>query len=156
MQRHCFYCSRLSNFPFSGRKQCAELIGLKRCFFSNVSDKDTGVKTQHIYCCAYFDLKRRLYKMWECTCASFAAPSHGLKHHIRVLILLSEDQPFSFFLHWGLWTFLLLLLTLQTKGRQSSRLGWLKYSPCKSIAQTEVPHTRLCCARISASHNQTE
>lgn len=49
---------------------------------------------------------------------------------------LIRGSSFLFLLHWGLWTFLLLLLTLQTEGKQSGRLGWLKYSPCKSKAQT--------------------
>lgn len=49
---------------------------------------------------------------------------------------LIRESSFLFLLHWILWTFLLLLLTLQTEGKQSSRLGWLKYSHCKCIAQT--------------------
>lgn len=49
---------------------------------------------------------------------------------------LIRGSSFLFLPHWGLRTFLLLLLTLQMEGKQCSRLGWLKYSPCKSIAQT--------------------
>lgn len=79
-----------------------------------------------------------------CPFAQLKTPHKGANPLIR-------GSTFLFFLHWGLWTFLLLLLTLQTKGKQSSRLGWFKYRRCKSIAQTEVLHTRLCCVSILAS-----
>lgn len=61
---------------------------------------------------------------------------------------LIRGSGFLFLLDWILWTFLLLLLTLQTEGKQSSRLSWLKYSPCKSIAQTGRRCTWLSCVSI--------
>lgn len=56
----------MSNFPLTEFLKTRPL-NLKAVFApsvscSNVSDKDTGVTIQNIYCCSYFDLKRDLFK----------------------------------------------------------------------------------------------
>lgn len=114
---------------------------------SLVRDKDTGVTIHNFYYCTYFDIKRHLFKAQHAPVHP-SVPLTQLKTQHKGANPLIRGSGFLFLLDWILWTFLLLLLTLQTEGKQSSRLSWLKYSPCKSIAQTGTRRTCLSCVSI--------